>query len=318
MTITDPFADGDFDAHPREALSCLLDGELDPRTAEIVRAHLAGCRECAEELQWTRATRWSLRNLPPVEPPPGFVDLAVARYRRDDARRTTDQGEGALVVALAPRRRPRPGVVRASAGAAAGLALFALSVLGAEPRPYEPAMDAAVGRHAAALSVLAVGGLAGIDGGADPLEGERFTPPPSPTASDPEDVPAPFRAPVRLDGGYRLVEAFTHPEGLHLVYRHGRYGLSLFEARGRLDGAGLPSEGWSIEVAGVTGWRWEGDEIAGRVVVFERDGVVVTVVGDEPGEAVTDAARSVPEPRPLSLAQRVSDAGVGVFEALSP
>lgn len=61
-----------------------------------------------------------------------------------------------------------------------------------------------------------------------------------------------------------------------------------------------------------------GDEIAGRVVVFERDGVVVTVVGDEPGEAVTDAARSVPEPRPLSLAQRVSDAGVGVFEALSP
>lgn len=114
------------------------------------------------------------------------------------------------------------------------------------------------------------------------------------------------------------MEAFTHPEGLQLVYRDGRYGLSVFEAPGRLDVADLPPDGRRVDVAGVAGWRWESDEVDGRVVVFERDGLVVTVIGDEPGQAVTEAARSVPAPRPLSLAQQVNEAGLSLFEALSP
>lgn len=329
MTTTDHVAGG-FDAHPGEALSGLLDGELDARAAEAVRAHVRDCAGCAEELHWARAVRWSLRSLPPVEPPSGFLDLAVARQRRDDLddrrtadrriddRRTTAREEGATVVPLAPRRRPGPGVAPVGASVAAGIALFALSVFGAQPGPYLPAVDAAVGHHESSLATLSAGGLRGIDGGTDPLQGGRSAAPFIAAAVDPQDLPAPFRVPARLDGGYRLVETFASPGGLQLVYRHGRYGLSVFEAPGRLDVADLPPESRSIDVAGVTGWRWEGAEIAGRVVIFERDGLVVTVIGDEPGDAVTDAARSVPEPRPLSLAQQVGAAGVGIFEALSP
>lgn len=299
MTDIDPTAEGAGGiAHPDEALSALLDGELDAAASRAVLDHVTSCPACAEELHWVRAARWSLRSLPAVEPPAGLFDPAV--------------------VPLAARRRAKIGAGQVAASVAAGVALFALAVTGAGPGPYQPAMDVAVGRHVASLSALAAGGLGSIDGGRDPLESDVPVTPGPAAPRDLDELPAPFRAPVRLDGGYRLVEALAHPDGVHLVYRDGRYGLSVFETPGRLDRADLPPEGRDIDVAGVTGWRWESDKVDGRVVVFERDGLVVTVVGDEPGQAVTDAARSVPEPRALSWRQRVEEVGVRVFEALSP
>ncbi len=308
-----------FDGHPGEALSGLLDGELGAAEAGAVQAHVRACTACAEELHWLRAARWSVRNLPAVEPPAGFLELVVARLaQHDDATgaRTGDGGDRAPIAALAHRRLPKAGAV--AAAVAAGVALFALSVPGAEPGAYTPAVDAAVERHVASLSALSTGGLSAVDGGPAPLRPARPVTPTTAAPRDPRDLPAPFQAPARLDGGYRLVEAFAHPEGLQLVYRNGRYGLSVFEAPGRLHLADLPPEGRAVDLAGVTGWRWESDEVDGRVVVFEREGLVVTVIGDEPGDAVTQAARSVPEPRPLSLVQRLGEAGVRLFEALSP
>lgn len=298
MTPSDRPAGHDSTVHPGDALSCLLDGELDSAAAQTVSDHVRSCSACAEELHWVRAARWSLRSLPPVEPPPGFLDPAV--------------------VPLVARRRPRASTGQVAASVAAGVALFTLAVTSVEPGPYGPAVDVAVGRHVASLSALSVGGLDSVDGGVDPLRSDVPTTLGLAAPRDPEDLPAPFRAPTRLDGGYRLVEALAHPEGLQLIYRDGRYALSVFESPGRLDLADLPPEGRGIDVAGVTGWRWESDEVDGRVVVFERDGLVVTVIGDEPGQAVIDAARSVPEPRPLSWHQRVGRTGVRVFEALSP
>lgn len=302
------------DHHPREAFSCLLDGELEAAAAGAVADHVESCPACAEELHWVRSARWALRSLPGVEPPSGFLDAAVAHVRADGPEEGTRR---APVVALGGRRRFR--IPAASvASVVAGVAALALTVAAADPDPYLPAVDAALGRHVASLTALSSGAMRAVDGGPDPLEADQ---PVTPTTAEPRnvrDLPAPFRAPPRLDGGYRLVEAFTHPEGLQLVYRNGRYGLSVFEAPGRLDVAELPPDGRGIDVAGVTGWRWENEEVGGRVVIFERDGLVVTVIGDEPGQAVTDAARSVPAPRPLSLLQQVDEAGVSLFEALSP
>jgi anti-sigma factor RsiW len=304
--MTGPDHAAGTDRHPGPALSGLLDGEVTGATAGMLRAHVGDCPACAEELHWVRSARWSLRNLPPVEPPAGFLEAAVDRVRAD--------GAGAeRVVPLVDRRRAWGG----AASVAAGVALFALTVAAADPGPYRPAVDAAVGRHVASITALSSGPMRAVDGGSDPLRSDQPVAAVAPPR-DPSDLPPPFRAPSRLDDGYRLVEAFTHPEGLQLVYRDGRYGLSVFEAPGRLDVAGLPPDGRRIDVAGVPGWRWESDEVDGRVVVFERDGLVVTVIGDEPGEAVTEAARSVPAPRPLSLGQRVDEAGVRLFEALSP
>ncbi len=297
---------GAADRHPRAALSALLDGEMPAATAAGVLAHVEDCPACAAELHQVRSARWSLRSLPPIEPPPGFFEEALAGGGGDGAR-------GPTVLPLVARRRPWGG----AASVAAGVALFALTVAAADPGPYQPAVDTAVSRHVASLTALSSGPLRAVDGGPDPLRSDQ--PVTSAAAPrDPRDLPAPFRAPPRLEGGYRLVEAFTHPEGLQLVYRDGRYGLSVFEAPGRLDVADLPPDGRRVDVAGVAGWRWESDEVDGRVVVFERDGLVVTVIGDEPGQAVTEAARSVPAPRPLSLAQQVNEAGLSLFEALSP
>lgn len=302
------------DRHPEEALSCLLDGELDGPAAGAVAAHVEVCPACAEELHQVRSARWSLRSLPGVEPPSGFLDAAVAHVRADVPEEATRQ---APVVTLAGRRRSR--IPAASvASVAAGVAAFGLAVTAAGPGAYLPAMDAAVGRHVASLTALSSGAMRTVDGGPDPLQADQPVPPTTAEPRDLKDLPAPFRAPPRLDGGYRLVEAFSHPEGLQLVYRDGRYGLSVFEAPGRLDVADLPADGGPIDVAGVTGWRWESDEVGGRVVVFERDGLVVTVIGDEPGQAITEAARSLPAPRPLSLLQQFDEAGVSLFEALSP
>lgn len=325
----DSMGDGRLAEHPGAELSALLDGELAMAAAQEVHAHLRICPACAEELAWVRAARWSLRSLPPVEPPPGFVDLAVTRVNAevgDGTPRPDDAGDGAgdgldglaPVLTLDRRRRGRAGAASAAAVAAA-VALFALTVVGAEPSSYLPAVDTAIGRHVASLTALSAGGsLAAVDGGADPLRTDQPVTATTAPRRDPHDLPAPFLAPARLDGDYRLVDAFTHPEGLQLVYRSGRYGLSVFEAPGELDVASLPALARPIDVGGVAGWRWESDEFDGRVVVFQREGLVITVIGDEPGEAVTEAAGSVPGARPRSMAERLGHAGARVLEVLSP
>ena len=60
--------------HPADALSGLLDGELDLAEAEVVRAHLVACPDCAAEVVVVRDVRASLRSMPAVDPPAGFFE----------------------------------------------------------------------------------------------------------------------------------------------------------------------------------------------------------------------------------------------------
>ena len=308
----------EVDGHLDERLSAMLDGELDEGEEHVVLAHLERCRRCAEELQWTRATRFAVRTLPAVEPPPGAVELPVERTRADLGVEGGRPGVAVPVVPLSARRR-RAGL--AAASVAAGVAAVALATSALDGGTYRPELTAAVESHAASLQAVEDVGLLSADGGADPL---RPAKPVVPTTAPPRDVrvlPPPYPVPEQLEGGYRLVEAFTDPsspDGLQLLYQRHRYGLSVFQTPGRLDVAVLPEPGSLLDVNGAPGWRWEAPGVDGRVVVFERGGLVVIVVGDEPGDAVVDAARSVPPPRPRSLGQRVRELGAEVLEALAP
>ncbi|MGH9183407.1 MAG: hypothetical protein ACRDZ9_06300, partial [Acidimicrobiales bacterium] len=203
--------------------------------------------------------------------------------------------------------------------AAAAAVTFGLALMGAGglgPASLVPEVDGAVARHAAAVSAMATGGLMEADGGADPLVPPVPVVPTTEPTRSPEDLPPPFDAPEAL-GGYELVRAFRSSAGLHLVYQRGPYGLSVFESVGDVDFGSLPPGGRRLDVAGSDGWRWETAEVAGRVVVVDHHGVAVVLAGDEPGEAVLDAARSLPDPPPLSVAQRLRRAAGVVLEDLS-
>jgi hypothetical protein len=128
---------------------------------------------------------------------------------------------------------------------------------------------------------------------------------------------APYRAPVRLDGGYRLVDAFRHAEGLQLLYQRGPYHLSVFEVEGSLDRAALPRDGRWVRDDGEEAWLLVDD--AGRTLVLvPLSGLTLTVVGNEPDDAVLRAARSFPDARDLSVVTRLERACADALRALSP
>ena len=66
-------------------------------------------------------------------------------------------------------------------------------------------------------------------------------------------------------------------------------------------------------------WRWDDPRAGGRVVMAERDGMVVTVVGDESPEAVLAALRALPDlgdPEPMG--RKVRRAVGDLLDWLSP
>ena len=73
-----------------------------------------------------------------------------------------------------------------------------------------------------------------------------------------------------------------------------------------------------MTLAGHRAWRWDAEPAEGRLVVLEDDGMVVIVVGDEPGPAVLDAAAELPSARDLPLTTRLKRAVGRAFELLSP
>jgi anti-sigma factor RsiW len=289
--------------HPADALSGLIDDELPAGERDVVAAHVQRCPECAEELRGLRAVRAAVRALPPVEPPPGLLDRLVA-----------DPAWAARPRRRPPRRATATATVTAVAMAVALVLLVpALSGSG----PYRPEVERAVVRHVASVSALSAVGATTADGGPRPLAAPAPVTPSTAPPHELDDLPAPYQAPAELAGGYRLVDAFSHPEGIQLVYERGRYGLSVFETPGELDRAGLAPRARVVE-GPAPAWRLDADGMDGRLVVLEREGMVVTAVGDEPGDAVLAAASSLPEPRPLSVGQRLRRTATQVLRALSP
>lgn len=282
--------------HADDLLSALLDGQLTAAEADEVRAHVAGCDACAGELEDVRQARRLLRELPAVEPPPWFASELLA-------------GDDIIPLGRRTARRAAA-IVNIGASVAAGVLLLVLSSSTLGPAALRPEVQGAVARHASTVSAL-LGGT-----------GERLTPasevvPTTAPQRDAASLPAPYEAPDRL-ADYRLVEAYRSPGGVHVLYQRGDYGLSVFELAGSVDWAALPEGGNRMTLAGHRAWRWDASPADGRLVVIEDDGMVVIVVGDEPGGAVLDAAAELPSARDLPLPTRMKRAVARAFELLSP
>jgi len=283
--------------HSGDLLSALLDGQLDASEAAEVREHLAGCDLCTQELEDVRHARRLVRELPAVEPPDWFLAELLA---------------GDDVVPLGTRgTRRRGALVNIGASVAAGILLLVLSSSQLGPRSVSPEVDGAVERHASTVSALL-----GSTGGAR-LVPPHEVPPTTAPERDASNLPAPYAAPDTL-AGYELVHAYRSPGGVHLLYEHDDFGLSVFEVQGNVDWGALPDGGTRLSLAGHRAWRMDDDPADGRLVVFEDDGMVVIVVGDEPGDAVLDAAAELPSARNLPLPTRLRRAMARAFEALSP
>jgi hypothetical protein len=275
--------------HAGDALSALVDGELAPEEEAAVRAHVAECPVCADELEGIRRSRRVVRLLPAVDVPDDVTTRLLA----------VDDGAGGhtVVSVLGSRRR-----LAAAVAVAASVAALALVGGSADPgpQPVAASLTGAVRAH--------VDNQAGVF-----APTVATTAPPMPV----DRLRAPYRAPVHLDGGYKLVEAFRHVDGLQLFYEHGPYTLSVFELEGVLDTTALPADGHWVRNDGEAAWQLE-DEGGRTLVVLSRSGLTLTVVGDAPAEDVLRAARSFPDARDLPMVTRLRRTCADALRSLSP
>ncbi|MEA3054948.1 MAG: hypothetical protein QOD30_380 [Actinomycetota bacterium] len=281
--------------HADDLLSALLDGQLTPAEATEVRAHVDACAECAAELDEVRAARRAVRELPAVEVPATFLTELLA---------------GDTVVPLGRRTARVPAVANIGAAVVAGLVILVFSSGSLGPAQLRPEVRGAVARHASTVSAL-------LGSTGEHLAPETEVVPTTMPQRDASSLPAPYAAPARL-AGYDLVDAYRSPGGVHVLYQRGDYGLSVFELPGSVDWGALPDDGSSMSLAGHRAWRWEASPVDGRLVVFEDDGMVVIVVGDEPGDAVLDVAAELPSARAVPMTARVRRAVARSLELLSP
>lgn len=265
--------------HAGDLLSALLDGELTPEEATAVRTHVESCDACAEELEAVRDARRMLRELPAVDPPATFVDDLLAAGAADDG-----------VVTLASRRRRNrlPLLAGVAAAAAAAVAVVVVAPWSSSDSTGSD-LEVALEQHDSTFEALDDEGV--IDRGPDRLTGDQPAPPTTAHVRPLDELDDDFEVPDQLDG-YEVVQAYDDADGVHVVYRKGTYGLSVFMRKGEVDLDRLPTGGTRIDVVGHRAWRW--DDIAdGRLLVIDGDDIVITIASDEPGDAVLDVARAL-------------------------
>ena len=290
----------DLANHPEDALSAMLDGQLEASEHEAVRAHLVVCADCAAELELLRATRTAVRSLPAVDPPPGFFEGLLAGGLPEEA------PDVPVPAAVVPLRSRRVALGNAAAAVVAGLLLVA-AYGGTQASAVAPEVASNVEQHAAAVSSVSLGGDNPIIGGSEV----------APASLPHTGVHKPYTAPKAL-AGYTLVDAYRADEGVQLLYRKGVYGLSVFEQEGDLDGEGLPDNGTWFDVDGERAWRWDAPTAQGRVLVVQRGDLVVTLVGDESSSAVRSAAEALPGRPRVAMETRLRRACGEALDMLSP
>lgn len=110
-----------------------------------------------------------------------------------------------------------------------------------------------------------------------PAPPEEVAPGPTPIAT----VPGGFLDPERLDGGYRLLGRYQHPDGaVQLFYGDGLFAASVFQQQGLVDWDGLPDGGRDVSQGDLR--THEYSTASGDVIVWGADGLVLTVVADGP------------------------------------
>ncbi len=105
------------------------------------------------------------------------------------------------------------------------------------------------------------------------------------------DLDPPYRDPSRVGVGFRRVALWAHTDGLvQIYYSDGLLGVSVFEQPGRLSWSALPAAP-AATVDGHPARRYALP--VGETWVFERGGIVYTVVGDVPPSELAAVAADV-------------------------
>jgi hypothetical protein len=106
------------------------------------------------------------------------------------------------------------------------------------------------------------------------------------------DLDAPYRDPDRAGNGYRLVARFAlASRQRQLFYSDGLLNVSVFEQPGHVDWDAMPRADATATVKGHRVHRYSMP--IGEAWVFDRGGVVYTVIGDVPGDELMSVALDV-------------------------
>jgi len=106
------------------------------------------------------------------------------------------------------------------------------------------------------------------------------------------DLPDGMVEPVAVASGYRLVGRYRGERGTYqLFYSDGLFTVSVFQQDGVLDTEAMPEGGRSVRVGGTRATQYTTP--MGAVMVWERDGVVFTALGDAPASDVAAISASV-------------------------
>jgi anti-sigma factor RsiW len=254
-----------------ELLDAYLDDELSADERSAVDSLLARSPQARAELDDIDRVRSLVRGLPDVPVPFGF-------YER-----------------ITRRRRRVPGLAAATVGAVAAAVVLILAVTPVADRVAPPVEDLAT-RHAMLASATGE-----MPAGYEPMPME-----------DSGETPAP----PALANGFERMAAYDAPEGMHLVYALGATRVSVFEQFGRLSWSELPDDGERVTLDGSDAWAMEMPtaqpddprQVTDSVVVLERDGMVITVVGRVASSDARRLAEAMPSPAEPDLAARIGDA----------
>lgn len=274
--------------HRRELLSAYLDDQLEPAERRDVEELLAREADAAGELRELEQVRRVLRVMPLVDPPLGFLEGVVGRFRT--RRYRLYAGVGVL------------------ATAAAWIAVVSLTP-GFESGRVAPDVDELAGQHASAV--------------ADPMSADADVAGYSPSRSDAVDEPLP--APPTM-GGSELMAVYEDraEDVVQLVYGDmGRHtvAFSLFAQVGSVDWEEMPTDGEMMSLAGEKAWH--GARGPSEVMVVGDGDVVYTIVagtGGEDPDSVSEhmaemVSEEMPEPVQPDVEDKMSDSLQGLTEA---
>jgi hypothetical protein len=106
--------------------------------------------------------------------------------------------------------------------------------------------------------------------------------------------------------GYSRMSVYDGPDVWHVVYSDGEHMVSVFQQEGMVDWSGMPAEGDRTMMGDDKAWH-AGTSDA-QMVVLERDGLIVTVVGSMPDDHAMMVAESISDPPEPTFTDRAADA----------
>lgn len=241
-------------AHLGDALSALVDDELDGGDLAAARRHLDECGDCRDELAATEAVALAVRGMPAVDPHFGFYE----RLLRPGGFATANRG------------RLRVGMAVATAAAVVAVVVGLAGDLSGSQ--VAPAVDDMVEVHQAGFVAPT---------GFEVMPADKV-----------EDMD--MDMPTALDGGFELEAVYAGADDvMAIAYRSGDDSVSVFEQVGRLDTDALSDDmddmddvaddTWGVDLDGVHALVVDRDGLVYTLVSEAPLTVLVAMIADLPG-----------------------------------